>query len=373
MNEQQIHQQTEADNDFIKEFLPIIKKVWNSRRTVIFSVIAGTILGVIFALLSPNEYTVSTVMVPQVGGDSKSKLGGLGGLAALAGISLDFSQDADISPIIYPQVVSSVPFTLEIMNTPLNFENYPQAISLYDYYINNDHFNPFATVKKYTVGLPGLLIKAIKGKKEIIVLPKGNEKQPISLTNNQFTVKKAIENMLSLDVNAKQGYLTLTVTMPEALAAAQLAQKSMDLLQKYITEFKIEKAKTNLDFIQGRCDETKAEFEKAQVSLALVNDRSKNFTSGLSQIETDRIQTKYNIAFNVYQELAKQLEQAKIQVKKQTPIYTIIEPVTVPSEKSSKSKIFILVSWMFFGGIIGLGIIFGKRYWADLKKNWKEI
>jgi len=50
-------------------------------------------------------------------------------------------------------------------------------------------------------------------------------------------------------------------------------------------------------------------------------DRNKNFTSGLSSVETDRLQAKYTLTFGVYQELAKQLEQAKIQVKKETPVF----------------------------------------------------
>jgi uncharacterized protein involved in exopolysaccharide biosynthesis len=104
----------------------------------------------------------------------------------------------------------------------------------------------------------------------------------------------------------------------------------------------------------------------------MVNDRNRDFTSGLSRIETDRIQTRYTIAFGVFQELSKQLEQAKIQVKKETPVFTIVEPVTVPSEKSKPKKAMILFLWIFLGGIAGVGIIFGKEFFAGVKRNWKE-
>jgi uncharacterized protein involved in exopolysaccharide biosynthesis len=217
-----------------------------------------------------------------------------------------------------------------------------------------------------------VIIKAIKGKPKELFLPNDSSKQPILLTEDQYEVKKILDELISLDVNAKEGYLTLTVKMPEALAAAQMGQKAQDLLQRTITEFKIEKAKANLDFIQGRYNETKTEFEKAQVSLAIVNDRNKNFTSGLSQIETDRIQTRYTIAFTMFQELAKQLEQAKIQVKKETPVFTILEPVSIPSEKSKPKKAMILFIWVFLGGIVGVGIIFGREYLSGIKQKWNE-
>ncbi len=362
--------QSVADDEI--DLLALVKTLWDGRKTIFLSVLTGAILGVFVAIFSPKEYTATTVMVPQMGGDSQSELGGLGGLAALAGISLDMNQGAELSPMVYPQILNSIPFQLELMNVPLNFSKIAQPVSLFDYYTQYSKPSVLGAIKKYTIGLPFVIIKAIKGKPKELVLPNDSGKQPILLTDDQYTVKKALDDLISMDVNAKEGYLTLNAKMPEALAAAQLAQKAQDLLQQYITEFKIEKATANLNFIQGRYNETKAEFEKAQVSLAIVNDRNKNFTSGLSQIETDRIQTRYTISFGVFQELAKQLEQAKIQVKKETPVFTIVEPVTVPSEKSKPKKAMILFIWIFLGGIVGAGIIFGKQFFSGIKEKWKE-
>ncbi|MFA5329280.1 MAG: Wzz/FepE/Etk N-terminal domain-containing protein [Prolixibacteraceae bacterium] len=359
-----------ADDEI--DLLELVKTLWNGRKTIILSVIVCAFLGVAIALLSPVQYTSSTVMVPQVGGEGQSKLGGLGGLAALAGISLDMSQSNDLSPIVYPQIINSIPYQLELMKTPLNFKDHAEPITLFDYYTIYNKSSVLGVIKKYTIGLPAVIIKAIKGAPEELKLPGGLANQPILLTEDQYKVKKIIDELISLDLNAKDGYITLTTSLPEALAAAQLAQKAQELLQTYITEFKIEKTKDNLSFIQGRYDETKTEFEKAQVSLALATDRNKNFTSGLPQIEIDRIQTRYTIAFNVFQELAKQLEQAKIQVKKDTPVFTIVEPVTVPSEKSKPKKSLILIIWIFLGGIIGTGIVFGKVFMKDIRERWNE-
>lgn len=359
-----------ADDEI--DLLALVKTLWNGRKTVIRTVIVCAFLGVTIALLSPVEYTASTVMVPQVGADGQSKLGGLGGLAALAGISLDMSQGNELSPIVYPQIVNSIPFQLELMKTPLTFKDHAEPITLFDYYTVYNKSSVFGAIKKYTIGLPGVIIKAIKGKPEEIILTGDSVDRPILLTDDQFEVKKKIDEIISLDLNAKDGYLTLTTSLPEALAAAQLTKKAQEILQRFITEFKIEKTKDNLNFIQGRYDETKAEFEKAQVSLALATDRNKNFTSGLPQIEIDRIQTRYTISFSVFQELAKQLEQAKIQVKKDTPVFTIVEPVTVPSEKSKPKKVMILMIWIFLGGIIGTGIVFGREFLGGIKEKWNE-
>lgn len=372
MSEQQIDVKPKPNNDDEIDLLALVKTIWIGRKTIIFSLITGATLGLIIALLTPKEYTASTVIVPQLG-DTQSKLGGVGGLAALVGINVEVNPASELSPMVYPQIISSIPFQLELMKVPVNFEDYPMPITIFDYYIRYRKPSVFGIIGKYTIGLPGVLISTIKGKTKELNFPGDSTANPISLTKDQVIVQKVLEKFVFLELNSKEGYITLTARMPEALAAAQLAQNAQIMLQRYITEFKINKAKTNLDFIQGRYDENKAEFEKVQVNLASVTDRNKNFTSGLPRIETDRIQAKYTIVFSVFQELAKQLEQAKIQVKKDTPVFAILKPVTVPSEKSKPNRPKIMLIWIFLGGFAGIGIVLGKEFIVPVKKRWTEV
>lgn len=82
------------------------------------------------------------------------------------------------------------------MNTPLNFQEYSMPISLFDYYIKYSKTSVFGTVKKYTFGLPGVLIKAIKGKSKELILPGNSVNQPILLTEDQYDVKEAIDELI---------------------------------------------------------------------------------------------------------------------------------------------------------------------------------
>ena len=73
------------------------------------------IIGLIVAIFSQKEYTASSTMVPQLS-KSQSKLGGLSSLAAMAGFNLDMNMEtSELSPYVYPQIVQSVPFQLELM------------------------------------------------------------------------------------------------------------------------------------------------------------------------------------------------------------------------------------------------------------------
>ncbi|HZL12367.1 MAG TPA: Wzz/FepE/Etk N-terminal domain-containing protein [Prolixibacteraceae bacterium] len=354
------------------DLLALVKTFWNGRKTILLAVLFAGILGVLIALLSAKEYTSSTIMVPQTS-QSGSKLGGLSSLAALAGFNLDNmgGSGETMSPLVYPQIVSSVNYQLELMDIPFNFSDVDHRVSLYDYYTNIAKPGVLSSVSKYTIGLPFLLIKAIKGKETEAAIP-SDLAGPVALTEEQDNVRKLIEAKVTLDLDAKQGFLTLSASFHEALLSAQVADQARELLQKYITRYKIEKASSQLAFIEERYQEKKKEFEKSQVTLARFRDQNKNVSSALAQTEEQRLQSEFSIAMNVYNELAKQLEQAKIQVKEETPVFSVLQPAMIPREKTKPKKAMIVFIWLFLGGIIGTGIVFGKEYLGDIKQKWNE-
>ncbi len=356
-----------ADDEI--DLIALAKTFWAGRGTVLKSILIFGILGFFIAIFAAKEFVATTIMVPS-GNDASSKLGGLGGLgglAAMAGINLNVgSSGGDLSPAIYPQIIASVPFQLELMKTPLTFSGISESVTLFDYYTKIQKPN---LLLKYTLGLPGVILTAIKGEvpaKAII----GDENKPFELTVKQQKVREILTELLSLQVNAKEGFLTLSATMPEAHAAAELGQHAQELLQQYITESRIKKAKANLDFIQQRFDETAQKYDAAQQKLASFRDRNKNVSLATSKTDEERLSSQYNLIYSIYSELAKQLEQAKIQVKQDTPVFTIIEPISVPMKRSKPNRPMILFIWLFLGGVIGTGIVFGRDYYGTIKKQW---
>jgi uncharacterized protein involved in exopolysaccharide biosynthesis len=357
------------NNDEI-DLLELAKTFWNGRKIVLKSMFIAGILGVIIAILSPKEYTATTTIVPQTSSGS-NKLGGLSSLAAMASFNLDAASSGDIlSPSVYPEIVSSVPFQMDLMNIPFSFAEVNHPVSLYEYYAEISKPGALALIGKYTIGLPGVIISAIKGDSN--QKPSAETKGPIALTNKQEAVRKLIASQVTLNLDAKQGFITIQAAFPEALLSAQVADQARELLQKYITRFKIEKATDKLSFIEERYQEKKKEFEKAQTRLAYFSDQNKNVTSAVARTEETRLQGDYTIAMNVYNELAKQLEQAKIQVKEETPVFSVLKPATVPSEKSKPKKPMIVAIWLFLGGIVGTGMVFGKVYLKDIRTIWNE-
>ncbi|WP_346857517.1 Wzz/FepE/Etk N-terminal domain-containing protein [uncultured Draconibacterium sp.] len=365
----------EINNNQVSEdeidLIALAKTIWKGRKLIIITVLIFMAIGVAVALLSPKEYSSSTTMVPQLSNNS-SKMGGLSSLAAMAGFNLgDLNKSSgELSPYIYPQIVQSVPFQLELMNASYTFSAVDHPVSFYEYY--TQHYTPgfLASLKKYTIGLPFVILSAIKGEDQ--TSGKTLETNDyIYLTKEQEEVRKILANGVTLETNDKDGYVTLSVRSNEAKLSAQIAQKAQMLLQKYITTFKIEKASAQLKFIEERYADNKKEFEAAQAALADFRDKNKNVTSARARTQEERLQSDYQLAFDVYSQLAQQLEQARIQVKEDTPVFSIIKPVTVPLEDNGSGLMTLLI-WTFLGGVIAIGWIFGKEFLTSIKEKWNS-
>lgn len=354
------------------DIMALVRQLWDGRKTIIIVTCVFIALGLVAALTMKRTYTVQSLMVPQMNSKNNSQLSSL---AALAGVDMGMDLSAkDLSPLVYPQIVNSVPFKRELLYEPLHYAKADSAVSTYTYYTEILKPSFMAKVKKYTIGLPFTILGALQKEKPDVVIPADSTSvdaspKPVVLTKKEVKLMEFIGKCVNLTVDKKEGILTLTVVGTEPLQTAELALKAQNLLQTEITRFRTEKAQRDLNYIQGRYDEAKKEAESLQASLAAVRDRSQGMIGSRSDIQRERIQLRYNVANAVYTDMAKQLEQAKLQVKRDTPVLAVIQPVTVPS-KASNSRAKKLIVWTFLGFVIACGWVLGRGYWPKLKEQF---
>ena len=141
------------------DIMALLKGLWDGRKTIIIVTAVFMVLGLVAALTMKRTYNVSTVMVPQMNSRSNSSLSSL---ASLAGIDLSSmnSTGGDLSPLVYPQIVNSVPFRRELIYTPLHYQKADTAVSMYTYFKEYTKPTVMGTVVKYTIGLPGVIMKS---------------------------------------------------------------------------------------------------------------------------------------------------------------------------------------------------------------------
>ena len=341
------------------DLVALVKKMWLNKGLIIKLTAVFMVLGLLVALFSSKVYTTSCDIVPQTSKGAKG--GGMSSLAALAGINLNDGQSgAELSPLVYQNIMNSTSFRKELMQTKIDFEEAGRPVSFYEYYTSEEFNKPtvLSYIMKYTIGLPGVIMGAIRGEQpEPDYSSLGGASAIETISKDDFKAMNILESCISMTLDNKNGYLTITANMPEALAAAQLAQASVELLQKYITKFKIEKVQSNLDFVQERYNEAKGNFEDIQSRRAKFRDANHNSVKYAARVEQEKLDAEYTLAMNLYSELATQLEQAKINVKETTPILTVIRPVTVPYKKSKPQRAMILLAFTFLGFAAGAGLV----------------
>jgi len=370
------NQQTSPNGDEI-DLIHLFAIIWKRRLTILIITAIVAVFGIISIIGIPVEFTAKTVMVPQSSSKNQD-LGGLTGLAAAAGVSLNtpMNQTGDLNPVVYPQIIKSLVFQKELMNHPLTWEKIQGQKSILEYY--RDYKKPeFATtLKKYTIGLPGVLSSMLRPKNQ-------NKQQPaattapedglVHLTGMENGMRGVMSSLLTLTVNPKEGVLTLTAKAPEAMAAAQLAKKGQELLQEQITSIKINKAEQNRKYVETLYKEKRQDFYNAQAALARFRDRNLNLNSALARTEEERLSSEFQVAFAVYNDLARQLEYAKIRVKEDTPVFSVIEPVSVPILKNHAKKGMKLMIWFFAGGILGCCWVLGKTFFKKIVLSVKDV
>ena len=354
------------------DLVELIQKMWINRWLIIKVTGVFVVLGVLVALFSAKVYTASCDIVPDTGKSGNSKMSSL---AALAGVNLGEGADVTaLSPLVYQNIMNGTSFRKELMQTKIDFEKADKPVSFFDYYTSEEYNKPgvFDYIKKYTIGLPFVILNAIRGEQpEPDYSAIGDSDGPTleTLSKDEYNALKILEQCVSLTLDNKNGYVTITTNMPEAVASAQLAQATVVLLQKYITEFKIAKVQSNLDFIQSRYNEAKKNFEDIQIRRAAFRDANTNTNKYSARVEAEKLDAEYTLAMNLYSELATQLEQAKIEVKKDTPILTVVRPVTIPYKKSKPQRLQILVVFTFLGVVAGAGLVLGLPMLANITGN----
>ena len=334
------------------DLISLLKTVFVARRFVIKTTILFAVLGVILAVVSPTKYTASATFVPQLSeGQTNSSIGGL---ASLAGINLSAimgSQPQEISPSLYPQIAESIPYRLALLQAKVGSND----TSFRDYILDQSSgLAILPLLKKYTIGLPGLLLNKQTHNNETL------DNTLFQITKEDKDLFGFLAQVVSIEVDDQEGLVFISVELADRMVAAQLAQAATNLLQSNIIAFKSQSARNNLEFIERQYESKRREFEEFQDSIAVFKDQNLNITSTLYQNQLTRLESQFAVTSSVFQELAGQVEQAKIQVNKDTPIFTIIDPVSVPLNRSKPKRTMMVIIWTFLGIVFSVGWVIVK-------------
>ena len=355
-----------VDEEIEIDLMDLLRKVIGIRKKIYKAAGIGLIIGVIVAISIPKQYTVEVTLSPEMGND---KAGGLSGLAASflgSGVTMGDGTDA-LNASLSADIVSSTPFLLELsaMEIPVT-KNEVMTLNTY----LDEETSPWWS---YVIGFPGMVIGGVKSlfteEDEIASFDKTSQ-GAIELSKQDSRKIATLKKVITASVDKKTSMTSVTATFQDPKIAAVVADSVVKKLQEYIIDYRTFKAKEDCIYLEKLFKERQQEYYIAQKKYADYLDSHDNLILQSVRAEQERLQNDMSLAYQVYSQVASQLQVARAKVQEEKPVFAVVEPAVVPLEPSGTSrKVYVLV-FIFLSVCI---VIFWNLFGKDFLNKFKEV
>lgn len=347
------------------DIMELISKLWKKKWMILKWCGVGAVIGLIVGFSIPKTYKASVTLAPE----TEQRMGsGVSSIASMMGVSLDNSVDA-ISVEMFPDVVHSTPFIFELFDLPVTFERKDSVINttLLDYMLEYQKSTWWSHIINAPFKALGWVMSL--GKEEEPETPMA-ELNPQNLPKRERGVVKYFAENLSVFVDKKTGKTQISAEMQDPLVVAAVVEAVMENLKSYMSDYRTSKTRQDVANLTVIYDQRKQDYYEAQQAYAKYADGNKNVVLQSAQAERERLQQEMNLAYQVYSQIATQLEAARIKEQEAKPVFAVLEPVTIPNRKAAPSKAKMLVIFTFLAGCCATAwVLFGEDYWKKLKEN----
>lgn len=349
------------------DIIELITKAWNERKFIFKCAGIAMVLGVIIALTTPRVYTAKVVLAPESTKSTSSSLANAASMLGLGNLNLGGGDVDALRVTIYPDVVQSTPFIIDLMDTEVQTIKDEQSLPLTEYLKTNRK-----TLVSSIISLPfkllGKIISLFKSDEDED--SKGNtEINPFQLTKSQSRTVGAIRKCVNVAVNQKTGVTTIDVTMQDPKVAAMVADTVITKLQQHITKYRTSKAEDDCRYWEALCKQRQTEYYEAQQRYADYTDANRNVVLQSVLNERERLQNEKSLALQLYTTVSTQLQMARAKVQEAKPIFAVVEPATIPNKPSGTGRTTTVIIYTFLGGVFAAAwVLFGK----DMLKKFRS-
>lgn len=343
------------------DLMEILHKVIVLRKVIYKAAGIGLIIGIIIAISIPKQYTVEVTLSPEMG---TTKGGSLSGLAAsFLGSGMTMSDNIDaLNASLSADIISSTPFLLELKKLKVNGGN-----TTLDTYLDSQSFPWWS----YVIGAPRMMIGGVRSlfyDEEEASTVGGGKQGAIELTPKDAAKINQLKKSITASIDKKTSMTTVSVTFQNPKVAATVADSVVRKLQEYITNYRTSKAKEDCIYLEKLFKERQQEYYTAQKKYASYVDSHDNVILQSVRAEQERLQNDMALAYQVYSQVATQLQMARAKVQEEKPVFAVVEPAVVPLKPSGKG-VLIYASIFIFLSVVGtIGWqLFGKEFSHSFK------
>lgn len=312
----------------------IAHMLWAKKKTFVKVWVVTFILSCIWIFPQPRYYVCEVKLAPEISGVDMS--GGLSSIASSFGFNIgNLSGNDAIYPLLYPDLFKSPEFATELFNI---------RVKTIDDKIQTDYYTYLAKhQKKNPLTYP--FLRFVNWVKTLGESPSvaGTGHNPFRLNKKEQTIMLKVQKNILCNVDKKTDVISISVRDQDALVCATMADSVMLHLQNFITNYRTQKARLDLEYYQNLSDSAQIEYLKAQKAYSDYCDSHNNILLQSSISKRDRLENELSMALNTYQAMTTQLQAMKAKVQERTPAFTTLQSATVPVKPAGpKRVIFVL-------------------------------
>ena len=360
-------QNNHVDEEIEIDLMDILRRIVGIRKAIYKAAGIGLLIGIVVAISIPKQYTVTVTLSPEMG---SAKEGGLSGLAASFlgnGVTMGDATDA-LNASLSADIVSSTPFLMELsaMKIPVT----RNEVMTLDTYLDEES-SPWWS---YVIGLSSMAIGGVKSlfiseEDEFMSSDKASH-GTIELSKKESVKIETLKRKIAASVDKKTAMTTVAVTFQNPKVAAIVADSVVGKLQEYIINYRTSKAKEDCVYLERLFKERQQEYYVAQKKYADYLDSHDKIILQSARAEQERLQNDVSLAYQVYSQVASQLQVARAKVQEEKPVFAVVEPAVVPLDPSGTSKKIYVLAFIFLSVCI---VIFWKLFGENILNKFKEI
>ena len=352
--------QLQDNGEISINFGEIFRTLKSYRILIVTCAVLFAALGAIYSLTQPNEYSSNAKLLPELDSKSGGAGGGLKSLAGLAGIELGggASGGEAIRPDLYPNIIQSAPFLKEVLKAKIYSTKYKKWQTVLNYLTEKQDSAPLDWGDK------NLDFSETK----LDIIPKSAISNDLLKLNKKekFAINKLRKSVI-LDIDKKTGIITLTTKLTDPIASANITSLVQHYLTKYVIEYRTQKVRQELAFLEKRLSESRARYDQALFTLSAYRDQNMNLFLNVAKDREKKLQYEVDMAYNLYTTISGQYEEAKVKLHRETPVFKVLEPAQVAVQKDGPKRSLITIGFMFVGVFAALIFVFFKTV------NLKEL
>ncbi len=356
--------QIEDNGEISINFGEIFRTLKSYRILIATCAVLFAALGAIYSLTQPNEYSSNAKLLPEL--DSKSGaaggMGGLKSLAGLAGVDLGGSSSGAeaIRPDLYPNIVQSAPLLQEVLKAKIYSTKHKKWQTVFDFLSEKQDTAP--------LDLGGDPSDDEVSDVKLDKVPSGAlSTDLIKLNKKERLAIKKLRASVVLEIDKKSGVISLTTKLTNPVAAANITSLIQHYLTKYVTDYRTQKARQELSFLEKRLSESRARYDQALFTLSAYRDQNMNLFMNVAKDREKKLQYEVDMAYNLYTTISGQYEESKVKLHRETPVFKVLEPAQVAVQKDGPKRSLITIGFMFVGVFVALIYVFFKTV------NLKEL